>query len=1025
MAEFKRILVCAPNITSGLPQALILLFCALLSPAFSFSQSPELISKIEILYENRFSQSLEDVSLLFEQWDKIPVTDSGEVTATLSRAGFQLYWIFIQKRDFEQLLPVCESVISRMRPFQDQFQTEWWTWHGRIAESYTYLKKNRQSQHAWASLQDTLLGQRPQDSLFIGEVYLQMAKQAYHQGWYEEGLSYANSGVIYLKAFDDADMYASLLLTIGRIYNQQGEYIQAITHFRRAIDILETIPPSDKDPAALTLPYTEVARAYNAQGKPGLGIEFYEKAQSVMTYPTVTYADQINILGNMVGLYRKDSPEMALHCLGLAQKKYDQSVSLGQPVAANTLLMLNIRKGRILYEVGKWEESEVILTASLQKALNEKQLFPALFAANVLVTKSLAQGLPEVALQWWQAGYNVLQGEFTLDSTGWENPLDPTVFSASTNIVSFLLYRSRALISLEESGKYPQIPLWTLAEDAALLGQELLLEIRRNNQERSQDFNNTYQRLQGIRLDILSRQNEPETFGSMFQLMDRSKVIGLQEDWLYEQRKQAGELPLACRNRLEQLEREVVELEAMIFDNELVANKDSLAFQRAYDGKTLLVEKRRALRLLEDSVTSQFPAFALSDHEYPFIPIEEIRRRLLPKGKAILSFFYSPEYLFGCLVTSDTIAINKWPVTDSFFLSLQNVIAANRNPQFSRDAILASHRLYKLLFDTFESALTSEVSGLLIIPDGPLVDLPFEALVVDPKQARRPRYLLDRFEVSYWLSARSRWLLEENNEENSLIKDGNLASFAPQYPAGGEQLAMMMENDSVVSRLVRSGEFELPGAMKEATVIANLWNGQVYKGAGVTEEEFLREAANFSILHLAMHALVEEEKEDFSRLLFAPSETEGRGFLSALEISDMDLPADLVVLSACNTGRGEWRAGEGVFHLGRAFRMAGVRSLVLSLWQVPDQATSQLMPRFYEGLKEGMTKSNALRKAKLAYLDEADPVMSSPYFWAGFVLIGDESALPPPETNYPFWISIGLLSMLVVFLGIYLRRRLG
>lgn len=1023
MAEFKRIPVCTPTFSSGF-LGLVLIICALWVPEHCFSQSYRTTEKIQDLFENRFTQPLTEAPLLLAQWEALPVEDSGDVVSVLSKAGYHLYWTFIQKRDFERLLPLCESVIRRMRPFQAQHQTEWWTWHGRIAESYGFLKDPRKCLDTWASLQDTLLAQRPLDSLFIGEVYLQMAKQAYYQKWYEEGLVSSEGGVKFLQAFNDADMYASLLLIIGRIYNQQAEYLQAITHFRRAIDILETVPESSKDPAYLTLPYVEVAQAYNAQGKPGLGLEFYEKAQAIMDYPTVTYVDQVSILGNMVGLYRQNFPEKALRCISLAQEKHEFAISSGEPVPPNTLTMLNIRKGRILYEMGNWEESEKILLASIRKSIAEELAFPALFAANVLVTKSLKQDSPEAALQWWQVGYRILQEDFSLDSTGWTKSLDPAAFTASTNIVSFLLYRSRALISLEESGKYPQLPLWALAEEAALLGQELLLEIRRKNQERSQAFNDAYQRLQGIRLDILARQNDPETFGKMFQLMDRSKVIGLQEDWLYEQRKRAEGLPVDFKNRLEQLEREVVELEAMIFDSELAGKKDTLAFQRAYEGKSVLVEKRRALGLLEDSVTSQFPAFALGDHDYPFISIEEIRNVLLPREKAVLSFFYTPEYLFGCLLTTDTILINKWAVTDSFSFLVQEVIAANRSPRFSENMAKASNRLYKLLLGDFEEMLAG-ISGLMIIPDGPLVDLPFEALVIDPRQQKRPEYLLDRLAVTYWLSARSRWLLEEKAGENHLFAGGNLASFAPQYPAGGEQLAMMMENDSLVSRLVRNGEFELPGAMKEATLIADMWNGQVYKGTGVTEEEFLKEAANFSILHLAMHALVEEEREDFSRLLFAPSTTDGRGFLSAMEISDMELPAELVVLSACNTGRGEWRAGEGVFHLGRAFRMAGVRSLVLSLWQVPDQATSQLMPRFYEGLKEGMTKSDALRKAKLAYLDHADPMMSTPYFWAGFVLIGDDSALPPPDINYPLWITISLLGLFVLMVGIYLKRRLG
>lgn len=246
-----------------------------------------------------------------------------------------------------------------------------------------------------------------------------------------------------------------------------------------------------------------------------------------------------------------------------------------------------------------------------------------------------------------------------------------------------------------------------------------------------------------------------------------------------------------------------------------------------------------------------------------------------------------------------------------------------------------------------------------------------------------------------------------------------LNTIVPEYPSGGEALAMMAE-DSFVNELVRAGEFELPGALQEASVIADMWNGQVYKGAGVTEEDFLEEAGNFSILHLAMHALVEKDREDFSRLLFAPSDESGRGFLSAMEIAEMDLPAEMVVLSACNTGKGEWRAGEGVFHLGRAFRLAGVRSMVMSLWQVPDRATSEMMPEFYRQLKEGEDKAMALRAAKLAYLDQAEPAFSSPYYWAGFVMVGDEKPLPVPEgTSIWVWMGIGLLLLLaiLIFLG--------
>ena len=978
-----------------------------------------LVGEIEALYHNRYEATEEQTVTLFEAWSEITITDSSFLRELIIVPGYHLYKSFQVTRQSDYLVPVCETVLAKMRPFRHVDETEWYTWYGRVAESYTYQGRKREGLDKWYQLRDTLLSRPVVDSFFVGEVMLQVCREAYYERWLEEGLEAGQQALDFLDRFDDSDMYSSLLLTLGRIYRLKSEYVQAITHFRRAVDILETIPAKERNRAGLTIPYVEIAQSYESQGKTDLCISFYEKAVEVMEFPTVQYGDQIAILGNLTGSCRLKYPEKALRYLDQALGIYEFALTKGTPLTISTPIMLNIRKGRILYQMGEVKRAKESLVKQLRLSESEGLRFQALFAANVLTKIALEELEPEEALIWWQKGFECFQGIFTGIPDDWERNPDFTVFSPSLNFVTFLNYRGQALVQLAGKAKDDQRTVWLeLAGQTSAQAQEMLFEIRRNTTERSQGYNDRFQELQALKLQIELEDQSDIAALRAFSLMDHSKVLSIQEDWVLEQRRKEVEIDPGMAGRLNELEREIIELETLIFDQQTKGATDSIAFQNAYEGTQLLVRKRRALLNLEDSIESVYPDYRLSSVTLPQVTAGMVRDQLLGPGEAVVSFFYSSDFLFWAVLTSSESSAGSIPVTDSLTSLINDVIFQVRLRRGGEEeALLASEQLYRTLFAGIDPLL-ADISHIRIIPDGPLVELPFEALVINPDGATRPEYLLDKVAVSYWLSARSRWFLEDPESMRS-GESGYLASFAPEYPAGGEALAMMAE-DSFVNELVRAGEFELPGALKEASIIADMWNGQVYKGAGVTEEDFLEEAGNFSILHLAMHALVEKDREDFSRLLFAPSDKSGRGFLSAMEIAEMDLPAEMVVLSACNTGKGEWRAGEGVFHLGRAFRLAGVRSMVMSLWQVPDRATSEMMPEFYRQLKEGEDKAMALRAAKLTYLDQAEPAFSSPYYWAGFVMVGDEKPLPVPEgTSIWVWMGIGLLLLMaiLIFLG--------
>ena len=135
----------------------------------------------------------------------------------------------------------------------------------------------------------------------------------------------------------------------------------------------------------------------------------------------------------------------------------------------------------------------------------------------------------------------------------------------------------------------------------------------------------------------------------------------------------------------------------------------------------------------------------------------------------------------------------------------------------------------------------------------------------------------------------------------------------------------------------------------------------------------------------------------------------------------MSLNAKLACLSACNTGFGQIKSGEGVVSLAKGFFYAGVPNVMMSLWSVPDQSTSEIMTTFYKELKNGVGKADALRNAKLNYLKSADENTSDPYYWAAITLIGDNQPLEQKSTYFP-WL-IGLLAISLLGMVYYWMRK--
>jgi len=337
--------------------------------------------------------------------------------------------------------------------------------------------------------------------------------------------------------------------------------------------------------------------------------------------------------------------------------------------------------------------------------------------------------------------------------------------------------------------------------------------------------------------------------------------------------------------------------------------------------------------------------------------------------------------------------------------------------------------LRRVLFDPLITALRG-CKRLLLAPDGDLTRLPFEVLPTD--EGRR---LIDDYRISYLSTGRDvlRFAAESTIQptEPLLIAD-------PDFDLGGDGAASSAETTPPSGRQSRDlGRDErhfqrLPGTRLEGERIGKMLGAQPWL-AGAALEARLKNHRSPRILHMATHGFfLEDQKQDLNqefldlgavggqeemglgRLTGAGLEnpllrsglalagantwlTQGNppveaedGILTAEDVTGLDLLAtEMVVLSACETGLGEIRAGEGVFGLRRAFVLAGARTLVMSLWKVPDQETQELMEDFYRRVLDGQSRADALREAQLA-IREKHP---DPLYWGAFICQGDPSSL--------------------------------
>jgi len=494
-----------------------------------------------------------------------------------------------------------------------------------------------------------------------------------------------------------------------------------------------------------------------------------------------------------------------------------------------------------------------------------------------------------------------------------------------------------------------------------------------------------------------------------FRLMEKSRYAQLLSNLSRVQSMSNTNLPDSLRRREQTL---LLSLESQKM--ELKNSIDSLKQTELLDR---IFELEREYQAFQGLLAQKYPAYYEVKYDSILLSITDIQKLQKPNTQ-ILEYFWGREHINVLSISKDNSELTSISITDSLAESINSFLEFIVWPKEGeldislvfQDYLNLSNRIYLDLVTPF---INDNVDKLIISPDGVLSLIPFEALIIDkqPANFKTANYLLKSIDIQYAYSL------------NLLFK-----SSVTDPKKNPSMLVFGYSNeDEINSGTGRNTNEEIPGSALEVKMISSLFKGknnQYLTGVNASETTFKQLAPDFDIIHLAVHGTGDPGSALNSRLEFkADLDTINDGKLYAHELYNLNLnKLKLAVLSSCETGIGKEYAGEGIFSIARGFAYAGCPISIMSLWKVSDNHTAQIMEIFYLGLSQGLEVSEALRQAKLAYIESADSRFANPFYWAALVPLGDTSPIFKPSDNFIF----NLFWLVPVFLVVFflLRRRL-
>ena len=555
----------------------------------------------------------------------------------------------------------------------------------------------------------------------------------------------------------------------------------------------------------------------------------------------------------------------------------------------------------------------------------------------------------------------------------------------------------------------------------------------------------TYSRAIAISTYLYQQTREYKYLEYAFTFMEKGKASILL-DALYEaDARRFSQIPDSLLAYERQLRIDLTFYDRKLKSNQLNASKTDSLQLAGWNSKFFNLQQ--SYIVLMDSLEANYVDYFNLKYRSYTASLKDIRQNVLDRDEALIEYYIGPDSLYILAITDEEVRLSH-AAHDSL---LEEEIQAFRNTIYKRDRAgfgQLGYTLYsKLLLPVFDSI--DDKKNWTIVPHGILNYLPFEALINKPTSEEAyyinlPYVIRDhtvRYAYSSTIEVAQHKKRLTSAQDSTFIWSHDFAGFAPVFEDGisrdmltsevlsgqsrgptpiqfnlDDELFTWPPEDSLkkeddarrkrIDSLVFASPYPwgyLPNTRREIAEIRNLfkktynWKERFFGDrAMVFLEKDATEATIKSIdlsrhrfVHIATHAVINESVPELSGIIMAQDSTDDEDDVLHLgEIYNLELNAELVTLSACDTGLGQLARGEGIIGLTRGFMYAGAQSLLVSLWKVEDSSTRQLMLRFYRHVLDGVPKAEAARRAKLEVMD-MNPVYSIPYYWAGFILVGE------------------------------------
>lgn len=421
-------------------------------------------------------------------------------------------------------------------------------------------------------------------------------------------------------------------------------------------------------------------------------------------------------------------------------------------------------------------------------------------------------------------------------------------------------------------------------------------------------------------------------------------------------------------------------------------------------------------RELINQIKQDYPQYYNLQYQIPIKGLRGLKRMLKHSPKVIAEYIIGEYDVYAILIAQDSSRFFKLGDKDSLYdlaqkyfntvENLKNNILDNQD-----EYIETAYSLYHFLFEPLG---IDTLAPVMIVPDVWLAYLPFESLIKTKQPALGlfyQQYLVKWHPISYAYSIAT--YLEMAKPQITPLFQNKVLAIAPSFTSQTPPTkALRGELQEISKPLLHNKE--------EGEHILRLYQGEMLNDHHATLEAVTKNLGNYQVLHFSTHGRANDEYPELSYIaLSTPSWSDKPDKLYCFDVAKMDLNAEMVVLSACETGLGKLSKGEGLMSLAQSFSYAGANSLVNTLWSVEDGSTTEIMKSFYDYLAEGMPKDVSLQKAKIDFINNCTSQASAhPFHWAGAIAIGDMKPVQATRKKIyltMLWITGVFFFSLVIF----------